>query len=644
MTSKPFPRLFRAGRIDGLHLKNRLMMAPMVRNYADADGKANARFVAHIDRVARGGVGAIILEAAFVSPEGRGFSNELGLHEDSVVPALRKVTAAAHRHGCKIGIQLYHAGRQTSQKTTGVRPIAPSSVPDPTVNELPEEMNQLRIRAVVEAYGRAAQRARSAGCDFVEIHGAHGYLVTQFLSSFSNRRTDRYGGSFANRTRFLREVYAAIRAEVGGHYPVSIRLSADELVEGGITLKESVATAKLCEELGISAIHVSVGNYASYAQGRMIPPMATPDGTLVSYAAAFKKSLAIPVIAVGKIRTPQMAERVLREDQADFVALGRPLLADPDWVVKAQAGKAGNIHPCIACNQGCISRLFAQQDVWCTVNPETGRESEFSRASGKRKTVVVAGGGPAGMSAAKTAATRGHRVILYEKSAKLGGQLFAAEAAPHREGWRELRHALVKELDVLGVDVRLKTACTAARVKKDHADVVIVAVGSSALKPHIPGIGRTNVVISRDVLEGRSRARGRVVVIGGGCAGAQTAEFLAKRGHAVSVLEATGDFAIDAPVDERVLLLGRLARQRVKLLGNTRALAIGAGGVTVEDATGRKNMPADTVVICLGSYPNDGLVTELKGSVKKIRVVGDAVEARRVTEAMAEGALAALKL
>lgn len=627
-----------------MHTKNRVVMAPMVRNYADAEGRAMPRYVAHVERIARGGVGTIILEASFVSLEGRGFANELGLHDDTVVPGLRKIVAAAHRHGAKIGIQLYHAGRQTSLKTTGMKPIAPSSLPDPTVNEIPDTMNQLRIRAVAEAFGRAAMRARSAGCDFVEIHGAHGYLITQFLSPFSNRRTDRYGGSLENRTRFLFDVYGLVREAVGNEFPIIVRLSGDEMVDGGLEIGETMKIARMLEQTGAAAIHVSAGNYASYAKGRMIPPMAVQDGVLVSLAAKVKKAVSIPVITVAKIRTPQLAEKILRDGDADFIAIGRPLLADPDWVNKAHDGRAADIMPCIACNQGCISRLFAQKDVWCTVNPETGREREFAKKKGKRKTLVVAGGGPGGMAAAKTAAQRGHRVILYEKTGRLGGQLFAASASPHREGWAELRHALERDVRALGVEVRLRKVCTAAAVKKDRADAVILALGSTAVRPKIPGIGRTNVVVSRDVLEGAKKVAGNVVVAGGGCAGAQTAEFLADRGCNVTIVEATGAIALDAPVDDRALLLGRLAKRKVKMLTETQLMSISETYVTLQDLSGTKTLPADAVVLCLGSFPNDGLLAEFKRVTKDVRVIGDAAEARHVTEAIAEGSLAALAL
>lgn len=636
------PALFSKANIGSLKVKNRLVMPPMVRNYADRDGLVTPRYVAHVERIARGGVGTMILEASYVRPDGKGFLNQLGIHDDAVVPGLRKLVAAAHKHGAVIGPQLYHAGRQTSIKITGVKPLAPSAVPDPSSGEMPEALDPIRIKGLVEAYAAGAKRAKAAGCDFVEIHGAHGYLITQFLSPFSNKRRDKYGGSLENRMRFLLEVVAAVRKEVGRTFPVTVRLSGDEHVDGGITPAETAKVAARLEKAGVDALHVSAGNYASYPKGYMIPPMAMPDGPLVPLAKAVKRAVDIPVIAVAKIRDPKYAEKVVSSGSADLVAIGRTLLADPDWPNKVREGRFEELNPCIACNQGCISRLFAQQDIWCTVNPEAGREKMFARPRVAPKTIVVIGGGPAGLSAARTAASRGHKVILYEKTGRLGGQLQAAAAAPLREGWNEFFATLVRDVRRFGVEVRLRRECTPADVDKDKADAVIVAIGSSPVRPKIPGVGRMHVVVARDVLEGRAKARGRVVVVGGGCAGAQTAEFLAVAGHPVTIIEASGNVAVDAPVDERNLLLGRLSRHGVRVATDTTAMSIGPLSVSAETPRGKVSFPANTVVLCLGSFPNDGLAADLARYGRQVRTVGDAVEARRVTDAVAEGALAAL--
>lgn len=640
----PYPLLFTEGRIGSMAVKNRLVMPPMVRDYADANGRVTSRYLAHIERIARGGVGTMILEASYVSQDGKGFPNQLGLHDDATVPGIAKLAKAAHRHGAKIGIQLYHGGRQTTSKVTGEPILGPSPIPDPTSGEIPREMTAGDIRRVIRRFGEAAARAKKAGLDFVEIHGAHGYLITQFLSPFSNRRKDDYGGTAKKRMRFLVEVYVAARKAVGKSYPVLVRLSGDEYVPGGLQPKDTAMIAKELERLGADAIHVSAGNYASYGKGILIPPMAMKDGPLVRLAAGVKKAVKkTPVIAVAKIRTPEMAERILAKGQADFIAVGRMLLADPDYPNKAKEGRMDEVNSCIACNQGCIGRLFAGQDIWCTVNPETGREEAFAAKPKMRRKVLVVGGGPAGLSAAKTAAARGHEVLLYEKDGALGGQLELAGILPFREDWLAFRDRLIADVKRLGVTVHLNTEFTPGMAAGRRFDIAVIAMGSEAKRPSIPGVGRTNVVVSRDLLEGRAEARGRVAIIGGGCAGAQTAEALARKGHAVTVIEATGDIAADAPADDRMLLLGRLEKLGVRLLRDTKLMSIGANAVAIERPGGTVAMPADTVVLCLGSYPNDGIVEELKRHVHHVVTVGDAKEPRRVTEAVADGALAVLQ-
>ena len=643
-----FPSLFSPGTIGMLETKNRVVMPPMVRNYADENGLVTPKYLAHIERVAKGGVGTIILEASFIRSDGKGFSHELGLHTDDVIPGLKQLVQAAHAQGAVIGPQLYHAGRQTSSQTTGMQPIAPSPIPDSTINEMPRSLNVEEIRDIVNAYAQAARRSKEAGCDFVEIHGAHGYLITQFLSPFSNTRDDEYGGSEEGRMRFATEVVQAVREAVGSGFPVIMRISADEMVPNGLTLEDSAMISKRLEELGVDAIHVSSSNYASFNRGYMIAPMSMPDGLQVPLAEWIKNCVSIPVIAVGKIRSPTMADDIIRTGKADFVAIGRSLLADPDWPKKAQDGRIDQIRNCIACNEGCITRLFSNQDVWCTVNPETGREEEFAKSlSEVKKHVFIAGGGPAGMEAARIAALRGHRVVLIEERDHLGGALLLASMSPKRPGWSELRDYLVGEMKRLGVDVRLGTKATAELAKKEGAEVAIVAIGASQFPPAIPGIKSKNVVLSRDLLEGKARIHGeRVVVMGGGTSGAQIADFLSQRDYDVTIVTAGREIAKGAAVVIRDLMLDRLRQRGVKMLTGTRiieitkdkVLIVGPGGS--EDLLGE--LPADTVVASTGAKPNDSLAEELRKVVKQVFVVGDAVEPRDVTYAMLEGARAGL--
>ncbi|HOJ23002.1 MAG TPA: FAD-dependent oxidoreductase [Armatimonadota bacterium] len=640
-----YSALFSPGRIGSREAKNRLVMAPMVRNYADREGRVTPRFLAHMERIARGGVGTMILEASYVTPEGKGFANQLGIHSDDLIPGLAELAQLAHAQGALIGPQLFHAGRQTSAAVTGTQPVAPSAVTCATVGEEPRALSVEEIQTIVDAFGQAARRAKEAGFDFVELHGAHGYLLMQFLSPLTNTRDDAYGGSREKRMRFLEEVVRATRDAVGAGFPIIVRLSGDELLPNGLKMEDTIAIARRLEELGVDALHISAGGYDSYNTGLMIQPMAIPDGPLIPYAQGVKQAVGIPVIAVGKLRSPELGDQLIRDGKADFVAIGRSLLADPEWPNKAREGRLKEITPCIACNQGCISRLFLQRDVWCTVNPVTARELEFSKpAPATKKRVLIAGGGPAGMEAAKVATERGHSVVLFEEDDHVGGQLIAATAAPFRPGWAELDNYLIDEMVRLGIDVRLNTKVTPDVVRQEKPDAVILATGSSAVTPDFPGVQLANVVIARDLLEGKATAKGRVVVAGGGCAGAQTAEYLAERGHPVVIVEMLDEIAVDAPRADRELLLERLRKRGVEFRVRTKNTEMKAGSVTVEDPQGTHEWPADTVVICLGSRANDELVRELQGVIGHVISAGDAVKPRQVTEAIAEGALAALSL
>ena len=433
--TQTFTRLAAPLAVGPMRVKNRIMMAPMERNYGHPDGSPSERTIAHYARIARGGVGWIDIESTFVDPAGRGRTHQLGLHDDASIPGFRGLADAAREHDVRIGVELHHAGRNTSPAIAGTTPVAPSPVECPEAGSgVPHELTRDEIAGIVRRYAEAAARAAEAGLDAVELHSAHGYLPLAFLSPLTNLRTDEYGGSLENRMRFALEAIAAIRAEVPERIAVGCRFSADELLPGGLTVEDTTQYAAALEAAGVDYLSVSAGVYASFKW--IIPPMDTAPGWLMPVAAAIRESVGIPVVGVGRFTSPADAEDALARGQADVVAFGRAFLTDPAWPEKVLSGRGDEQVSCIGCNQGCVARIATQLDVTCLVNPTCGRELELVPApAAQRQTVLVIGGGPAGMEAARVAAERGHRVVLVDRNPELGGQLRAAAQLPSRDGW-----------------------------------------------------------------------------------------------------------------------------------------------------------------------------------------------------------------
>ncbi|MBN1613061.1 MAG: FAD-dependent oxidoreductase [Deltaproteobacteria bacterium] len=635
-----YETLFKPIRIGTMEVKNRFVMAPMVTNYSEKDGSVTDRLVAYHRARAKGGVGLIIVEATYVHPCGKGFSNELGIHKDDLLPGLKKLTGAIHDAGGKIAIQLYHSGRQSYEAVTGLPLIAPSPVPCPVCGGMPKEMTKEDIGQMLDAFGNAARRAKEAGFDAVEIHGAHGYLLNQFLSPYSNQRRDEYGGSFANRARFPLEVLKKVRETVGKDFPVIYRLSAAEHVPGGLTIEDTKAFAGMLVDNGIDAIHVSGGVYQTAAM--IIQPAAIPQGVYVDNAVAIKEAISgrVPVIVVGRIKEPSMMEDLVASGKVDMIAMGRGLLADEAFPAKLESGNLTDIRKCIACNQGCIDRLFADVDIGCLGNAMTGREWKYdldSKAAQKKK-VLVAGGGPGGLEAARIAALRGHEVHLYEKSPKLGGLMNYTILAPSKNEFDDLRSFQVGQVEKLGVRVKLGQAVEGNVIDQLKPDVVIMATGSEPIQPDIPGLERLQVKKAEEILAGASFGK-NAVVIGGGAVGCETAEFLADRGAKATVIEMLENVARDIGMLEKALLTQRLEEKGVTLLTKTIVREVNPDGNLVLQKEYQQEIMkgVDTVVLAVGYKP----VTDLEGVVagKKVPLlkIGDCVEARKVLDAIWEG-------
>ena len=623
-------------RIGTMTLRNRFVMPPMVTQYADQEGYVTDRSRNYYAARAWGGVGLVIVEATYVDDRGKAFKNQLGISSDNFIPGLNSLAEAIHRGGARASIQLHHGGRLARSEFSGSQPVAPSALAGPG-GEIPKQLSMEEIGDIVNRFAEAAVRAKKAGFDGVEIHGAHGYLIDQFLSRASNQRQDGYGGDLPSRARLLIETLKAVRKRVGVDFSVWCRLNGQEYgVPEGTTLEESRKTARLAEEAGADAIHVSAAGPQSpvhFTTSTFVPAV------IEDLAGEIKQEIRVPVIAVGRI-TPEAGERMLAEGKADLIAIGKGLLADPNLPNTWASGHSEDITPCIVC-MACRDDLRAPgvSGIRCQVNATLGKEKEYQiRPAEKAKKILIIGGGPAGMEAARVAALRGHRIVLWEKSSRLGGQLNQAVIAPHKDRIQPLIRYLSGQLKKLDVKVELGKTATAAEVEKFHPDAVIFATGIKPMVPMIPGLSQTHVVQAGDVLDGKVKAGDKVAVIGGELVGCETAEFLAERGKKVTVTRRGPEMALKVESVLRPFLLQRLLEKGVTLLTGIRYNEVTGKGLVVTDKDNtERTIEADTIVLAAGSIPDQELYREIKGKMPEVYPAGDCVEPRKIRDAIADG-------
>ncbi|MEW6264585.1 MAG: FAD-dependent oxidoreductase [Thermodesulfobacteriota bacterium] len=636
--TKFFPRLFEPYNLGGMDLRNRLVMPAMCTNLALEDGTVSDRQLDYYETRARGGVGLIIVEAATIqSPVADGVRRHVRLDEDRFIAGLAGLTQAIKRNGAKVAAQIVHAGAAAISGLTGVEPVAPSAVPRPK-GARPRPLSRKEIKDVVERFALAAGRAKAAGFDGVEVHAAHGYLISQFLSSYFNRRTDEYGGGLENRTRLLLEVLTAIREKAGHDFPVWFRLNGAEYGSAaGLTQDEAASVARLAEDSGAAAINVSLSSYEMNL--RSGGPMAQKPGALSFLAENIKARVSIPVMSMGR-HDPASAEQTLAKGQADLIVMGRRLIADPNLPDLAAAGRLEEIRPCLGC-MTCLDCITVwHTEVRCAVNPAVGREREIElRPAAPKKKVLVIGGGPAGMEAARAAATRGHQVTLVEKGPALGGQLLVASVPPYKQSLGDFAAYQRRELDRLGVTVWLNRELRPGEIESFPAEAVIVATGSTPVVPRIPGLEKRGWAQAVDVLAGRAEVGDAVVVIGGALVGCETAEYLAHLGKQVTLVEILDDLALKLNPKQRDHLLARLdSHDRIETFVGVKEEKITAEGIEFSTREGERiRRPAETIVLAAGARPETVLAETPRAGGLPFRVIGDAVEVRDLAAAVTEG-------
>lgn len=633
-----FEHLFSPFTINGMTLKNRAVMPPMATGYGNADNTVSERLLAYLERRAQGGTGLIITEVCAVDPRGKGFPNEIGVWSDDFIGALSRIPAALHRHGAKAALQLHHAGRETFEAVLGKKPEAPSAIPSAVLGQPCEAMSLERIAEIVRAFAQAAGRARQAGFDSVELHGAHGYLLNQFLSPFSNNREDEYGGSEENRMRFILEVIAAARKAVGDDFPLCIRISADEMVRGGYDFSLMRRLAPRMVAAGVDAIHCSVGVYSTPG-GLSIASMDTEPGFNLFRARALKEVVSVPIIGVGRINDPAMADQAIARGDADLISFGRQHLTDPDFIEKARRGSLEDIRRCTACNQGCIERLsFEMKSTTCSFNPECGREYKGPvLPAGTPKKVWVIGAGPAGLSAALVLAARGHQVEVFEKESQPGGQLLSASRPPHKAVFMDWVNWALRRLKQWSVPLHCSHPVSADDIKKAAPDAVIVASGAYPVTASIPGLKSELVADARDVLTGNIKLAGPAVVLGAGYVGMETADYLLANGIAVTVLEMQTLPPVNRFSAHGYWLHKRIKDSGGKIIFGARVLGIENNIVRYVQADKPSEEKASLIVTAMGAKSENTLEDVLNALAVPYRVVGDARSPRRILEAIHEG-------
>ncbi len=636
--STTYLRLLQPGKIGNIEIPNRIIKAPQSTGLSNVDGSVSERLIRHYRELARGGTGLIIVEYAYIDKiASKSAHCQLGISDNEHISGLAWLAQNIREEGCRAAIQIEHCG---SQKLLGTPPIkAASAVTWPLLyrrmgaDAVPEPLTIPEIEAIIKAFGDAALRAKTAGFELVEIHGAHGYLITNFLSPHTNKRHDIYGGPLENRMRLLIQVYESVRRNVGDDFPVSVRLSGTDYEPDGFGIEETIEVCKVLESKGINAIHVSGGDNQQLIH--QISPMAIPVGHNVWAAEAIKKAVRVPVIASGSITTPELAADILATEKADFIGLGRPLWADQHWVKKLREDRPEDIRPCIRCNEGCLERSFFKfRAVTCAVNPTVGREGELEIELAEiRKNIAIVGGGPAGMEAARVCAIRGHEVTLYEKR-RLGGSLLGALVPRFKSDIKPFLNYL--QTQILKLNVRIIEAEATIKVLQNGGfDTVIIATGTTPVELNVAGIDKPFVYNVSQVLENGINVGKKVIVVGGGIAGIEAALWLDEHNKEVVVVEMKNQIMMDCTETDKTALSEKLAISQIKVYTGNKLEEIVNDGIIVRQNEETFTISGDTVVLAVGHQPVQELTEKLRKKTKlEVYTIGDCVNPGKIFDAI----------
>lgn len=646
--------LTQIGNIGNVEIKNRMVMAPMGDLTANPDGTVSDKTIAYYGERAKGGIGLIITGIVRINNEdGTAGPNQLSLAHDSYIPGFKKLVDEVHSHGAKIFPQIQHSGRQGVAAYTGKdHVVAPSAIPSAVMQQPTRALTKEEIKTLIGQFGDTARRAMKAGADGVEIHGAHGYLINQFMSPFSNKREDEYGGSFENRMRFLVEIIRDVREKTENKIAVSVRLSVDEFLSTVgipmpyIDLEEGIKIAKFVESEGVDAINVSCGTYET--MNMAIEPISFPQGWRKNFIKAVKEVVKVPVIAVAKLREPAVAEALLQEGVMDFASFGRPVLADPEYANKVIANQDDQIRKCISC-LFCFEELNGGSHVVCAVNPRTGFEEKYlpKEKTNDPKKVAIIGAGPSGLVAAVTLKEQGHNPIVFESAEKIGGQVSIGKNPPKKDDLNWLIEYYEKKFKDLEIELHLGNEVKASDIKKLGADIVMIATGANPIIPNLPGVDANHVYSVEQVLKGETDLKNSTVaVIGSGLTGLETAELLQVDGNKTLIVEMQEAIAPSAYMQNVLDVRSRLAEDKTEYLTSHQLIAIDEKNIKLKQTKTEKEVikPVDAVVLSIGYKPNELLIDSFNDTAPVVKVIGDAKEVKNIGKAIRSGYQAAYSI